>query len=138
MVQLADLVALGQVRIEVVLAVEGGQEVDPGAHPQPRAHRLRHASLVEHGQHPREAPVHERHLRVRLGPHGRARAREELGLRRDLRGAAVLLIASKRSTVLLADRIVLLADGRIVASGTHASLSADNAAYRELLGVDQP
>ncbi len=60
------------------------------------------------------------------------------GLRRDLRGAAVLLIASKRSTVQLADRIVLLADGRIVASGTHASLSADNAAYRELLGVDQP
>ena len=60
------------------------------------------------------------------------------GLRRDLRGAAVLLIASKRSTVQLADRVVLLADGRIVASGTHASLSADNAAYRELLGVDQP
>ena len=57
------------------------------------------------------------------------------GLRRDLRGAAVLLIASKRSTVQLADRVVLLANGRIAANGTHAELIRDNAAYRELLGL---
>lgn len=59
------------------------------------------------------------------------------GLRRDLRATAVLLIASKRSTVQLADRVVVLAEGRIVASGTHASLTANNAAYRELLGLDR-
>ena len=59
------------------------------------------------------------------------------GLRRDLRGVAVLLIASKRSTVQLADRVVVLAGGRIVASGTHENLTATNAAYRELLGLDQ-
>ena len=59
------------------------------------------------------------------------------GLRRDLHGAAVLLIASKRSTVQLADRVVVLAGGRIVASGTHASLTASNAAYRDLLGLDR-
>jgi ABC-type multidrug transport system fused ATPase/permease subunit len=57
------------------------------------------------------------------------------GLRRDLRGAAVLLIASKRSTVQLADRVVLLANGRIAANGTHAELIRDNADYRELLGL---
>jgi ATP-binding cassette subfamily B protein len=57
------------------------------------------------------------------------------GLRRDLRGTAVLLIASKRSTVQLADRVVLLANGRIAADGTHAELIGDNPAYRELLGL---
>ncbi len=60
------------------------------------------------------------------------------GLRRDLRATAVLLIASKRSTVHLADRVVLLADGRISDSGTHADLSARCAAYRELLGISLP
>ena len=59
------------------------------------------------------------------------------GLRgRTGRASTVLLIASKLSTVLLADRVLLLADGRIAAQGTHQQLARDSAAYRELLGLD--
>ncbi len=58
------------------------------------------------------------------------------GLRAPLRDTAVLLIATKLSTILLADRVLLLRDGRITASGTHAQLLADPA-YRELMGMDE-
>jgi ABC-type multidrug transport system fused ATPase/permease subunit len=47
----------------------------------------------------------------------------------------VLLIASKLSTILLSDRVLLLADGRIAASGTHEQLVADNPEYCDLLGI---
>lgn len=57
-------------------------------------------------------------------------------LRARLRNTAVLLIATKLSTILLADRVVLLSDGRITAAGTHVELLA-NPAYRELLGLDE-
>jgi ATP-binding cassette subfamily B protein len=49
----------------------------------------------------------------------------------------VLVVASKLSTVLLADRAVLLVGGRIAAEGTHEELARGEAAYRELLGIDQ-
>ncbi|MPS48958.1 MAG: ABC transporter ATP-binding protein [Methylobacillus sp.] len=47
----------------------------------------------------------------------------------------VILIASKLSTILLADRVAMLDQGRISAQGTHEHLSATNAQYRDLLGV---
>lgn len=47
----------------------------------------------------------------------------------------VLLITSKLSSVLLADRAVVLAGGRIVADGAHGDLSFDPL-YRDLLGID--
>ena len=50
-------------------------------------------------------------------------------------GTTVLLIASKLSTILLADRVVLLERGRMVASGKHQELVSSNSAYRELLGI---
>jgi ABC-type multidrug transport system fused ATPase/permease subunit len=50
-------------------------------------------------------------------------------------GTTTLLIASKLSTILLADRVVLMERGRIAASGSHPELVRDNAAYRELLGL---
>jgi ABC-type multidrug transport system fused ATPase/permease subunit len=52
------------------------------------------------------------------------------------RSISMLLVASKLSTVLLADRVVVLAGGRIAAEGPHHQLVADSAAYRELLGID--
>jgi len=48
----------------------------------------------------------------------------------------VLLIASKLSTILLADRVAMLDKGAIIAQGTHQNLVATNAEYRDLVGVD--
>ncbi len=52
-------------------------------------------------------------------------------------GPTLLLIASKASTVERADRVLLLDQGRIVDSSPHAELLERNAAYRDLLGIDQ-
>lgn len=57
----------------------------------------------------------------------------------QLRGASgaatVLLIASRMSTILLCDRVVMLEGGRIVASGRHADLVENHPHYRDLLGL---
>jgi ATP-binding cassette subfamily B protein len=45
----------------------------------------------------------------------------------------MLLIAHRESTARLADRVVLLEAGRVVATGTHEELIATNSRYRELL-----
>ena len=50
--------------------------------------------------------------------------------------ATVIVVSSKLSTILMADRVLLLADGHIAAQGTHRDLSRTCAAYRELLGID--
>ena len=49
---------------------------------------------------------------------------------------AVLLVSNRRSTLERADRVLLLAGGRIVAQGTHAELASRESAYRELMGLD--
>ncbi|HZV09454.1 MAG TPA: ABC transporter ATP-binding protein, partial [Novosphingobium sp.] len=58
---------------------------------------------------------------------------------RALRGSGaaptVLIVSSRLSTILAADRVVMLAAGRIVAQGPHAQLAAGNAAYRALMGI---
>lgn len=51
-------------------------------------------------------------------------------------GPTLLLITSRLSTLLLADRVLVLENGRISASGSHAELSANNPNYRDLLGID--
>jgi ATP-binding cassette subfamily B protein len=55
-------------------------------------------------------------------------------LRQALAGTTALLVAHRPSTVLLADRVALLAGGRIVAEGTHAELLATEPRYVELMG----
>ncbi len=58
------------------------------------------------------------------------------GLGNGSRRPVTLFIVSNRlSTVLLADRVLLLAEGRIAALGTPAELAATNAAYRDLMGI---
>jgi ATP-binding cassette subfamily B protein len=60
-------------------------------------------------------------------------AQVEEALRRVLAGTTALVVAHRPSTVLLADRVALLADGRIAAVGTHSELLARVPAYRALL-----
>ena len=55
-------------------------------------------------------------------------------LRDALTGTTALLVAHRPSTVLLADRVALLAGGRIVATGTHAELLATEPSYVALMG----
>jgi len=56
--------------------------------------------------------------------------------RADGNGTTLIIIASKLSTILLADRVLMLGGGRIVAEGTHDDLAGSNAEYRDLLGLD--
>jgi ATP-binding cassette subfamily B protein len=60
-------------------------------------------------------------------------AQVERALRRVLGQTTALIVAHRASTVLLADRVALLADRRIVAVGTHSDLLATNDQYRDLL-----
>ena len=81
---LRDLIALRQVGIEVVLAVEHGDEVDLRVEPQARAHRLRDAGLVDHRQHARHGRIDERDVGVGLAAELGGGAGEQLGLGGDL------------------------------------------------------
>ncbi|HEY0707913.1 MAG TPA: ABC transporter ATP-binding protein [Polyangia bacterium] len=51
------------------------------------------------------------------------------------RPPAILIVASKPSTVRFADRIVVLAGGRIEAEGTQAQLRVKSRAFRDLMGM---
>lgn len=62
-----------------------------------------------------------------------------IGNIRDLAGAhrpTLLLVASKPSTVLFADRVVVLEQGKISRQGTHTELARSSATYRDLLGLE--
>ncbi len=54
-------------------------------------------------------------------------------LRRELADSSVLMVASRPSTIALADDVVFVADGRVAAHGTHDELMESTAAYRELV-----
>ena len=83
-VELADLVALRQIGVEVVLAVEPAPLVDLRVDRHAGAHRLTDALAVRHRQHARHRRIDQRHLRIRLRAECRGRAGEQLGVRRDL------------------------------------------------------
>ncbi|MFC9326453.1 ABC transporter ATP-binding protein [Kitasatospora sp. NPDC057015] len=57
----------------------------------------------------------------------------ERALREVLGSTTALVVAHRPSTVLLADRVAVLADGRIAAVGTHQELLRSSAVYRELM-----
>ncbi len=54
-------------------------------------------------------------------------------LQRVMEGRTTLLVAHRRSTLRLADRVAVVESGRVVDHGTHAELMARCAAYRLLL-----
>ncbi|MHB1486158.1 MAG: ABC transporter ATP-binding protein [Acidimicrobiales bacterium] len=64
-----------------------------------------------------------------------ARTEEEIHatLSRLMEGRTTLLVAHRRSSLRLADRIVVVEGGRVVAQGSHDQLQAESALYRLLL-----
>jgi ATP-binding cassette subfamily B protein len=52
-----------------------------------------------------------------------------------MRGRTTIVIAHRSATIALADRVVLLGNGRVMADGTHESLLETSAAYREVLAA---
>ncbi len=60
----------------------------------------------------------------------------EEALQRVLSATTGLIVAHRASTVMLADRVALLQDGRITHIGEHRELLATVPAYRDLLGSD--
>ncbi|MFJ9877899.1 ABC transporter ATP-binding protein [[Kitasatospora] papulosa] len=60
-------------------------------------------------------------------------ARVEAALRRVLEGTTALVVAHRPSTVMLADRVALLSDGRISAVGTHQELLRTSPEYAWLM-----
>ncbi len=50
-----------------------------------------------------------------------------------MQGRTTIVIAHRPATIALAERVVLLDEGRIVADGTHASLLATSSRYRQVL-----
>jgi ATP-binding cassette subfamily B protein len=50
-----------------------------------------------------------------------------------MKGRTTLVIAHRPATIALADRVVLLGEGRVIADGTHASLLATSPQYRAVL-----
>ena len=59
--------------------------------------------------------------------------RAQLALRDALSATTTLVVAHRPSTVLLADRVALLDEGRIVAIAPHTELLASNERYRYVL-----
>ena len=52
-------------------------------------------------------------------------------------GRTTVVIAHRPATIALADRVVVLADGRVVADGTHEQLLAESDRYREILAAGE-
>jgi ATP-binding cassette subfamily B protein len=61
-------------------------------------------------------------------------------LKAQMEGRTTIVIAHRLSTIHLADRVLLIEDGRIVADGTHAALMASEPRYVEVLATveDEP
>jgi ATP-binding cassette subfamily B protein len=59
------------------------------------------------------------------------------GLKKLMEGRTTLIIAHRLSTISLADRVLLMDDGRIVADGTHAELMETVPLYADVLAQGQ-
>lgn len=60
-------------------------------------------------------------------------AKLRLALRREIAGATMIVVAQRVSTVLNADKIIVLDEGRVVGMGTHRELLKTSQVYREIV-----
>ena len=58
-------------------------------------------------------------------------------LRAASQGATIIMMASRLATVRRAEKVLVLHEGRIAASGTHDELAQSSALYRDLLCLDE-
>ena len=63
----------------------------------------------------------------------RTDARLRAALRRELAGATVIIVAQRVGTILNAERIVVMDEGRVVGVGKHAELMTSCETYREIV-----
>jgi hypothetical protein len=113
--ELGDLVALGEVRIEVILAVEAALAAHVAAQRQPRDGGQLHGALVGHGQRTGKPEAHRTHVRVGLRTVRGGAAAEELAVRLELRvhlEADDRFVAARHQTSLRAVTVVAM-------GGTH-------------------
>jgi len=60
-------------------------------------------------------------------------AKLRAALKGETTDATVIIVAQRVSTVMDADRIIVLDEGKIVGSGTHQELMKNNEVYREIV-----
>jgi ATP-binding cassette subfamily B protein len=60
-------------------------------------------------------------------------ARLRSALKREVRDATVVIVAQRVSTILHADRIIVLDEGHVVGAGSHEQLMRSTAEYREIV-----
>ncbi len=63
----------------------------------------------------------------------RTDARLRAALREDIKDATVLIVAQRVSTVIDAERIIVLDEGQVVGNGTHKQLMETSKVYREIV-----
>jgi ATP-binding cassette subfamily B protein len=63
----------------------------------------------------------------------RTDARLRAALRRELSSSTVVIVAQRVGTILNADRIVVMDEGRVVGTGTHSELLETSETYREIV-----
>ena len=78
--ELADLVALRQIGVKIILTVEHRAKIDLRLEPEARADGLGHAFLVDHGEHAGHGGIDQRDMAVRLAAIFSRGAGEKLGL----------------------------------------------------------
>jgi ATP-binding cassette subfamily B protein len=60
-------------------------------------------------------------------------ARLRAALKAEVDRATLIIVAQRVGTIMNADRIVVMDDGRVVGTGTHTELLASNETYREIV-----